>query len=134
MRINILLLVWILCCGVGINNLRAQVPIPAAVNSMAVYKASVGVTDSIPDGLVNYNITSPVLISSMLTGIESDTLRDCSVYDAKNTGYLYVKFTNGNRKVYNLFINWTHFSGKGDRLNCYYITPPAQVLFKANAQ
>lgn len=112
----------------------AQVPNPADITSMALYKASVGVTDSIPDNLVNYNITAPAMISAMITGIESDTLRQCERYEAKNNAYLYVKFLNGSRKVYHIYLNWMHFSKKGDRANCFYINPLTQVLFRQNAQ
>lgn len=113
---------------------QAQVPNPADIMHMAVYKASVGITDSIPDNLVNYNINSPAIINGMMTGIESDTLRECNSYDAKNNAYLYVKFQNGSRKVYHVFMNWMHFANKSDRESCFYITPSSQALFKSNAQ
>ncbi len=123
----------VLCLAISAGA-AAQVPNAADINVMAVYKASVGVTDSIPDNLVNYNITSPATIAAMIGGIENDTLRDCVGYDAKNNAYLYVKFINGTRKVYHLYLNWMHFSKMDDRDHCYYITPASQALFKSNAQ
>lgn len=114
--------------------LQAEVPNPATIQAMAIYKATVDTDDDWPDNQVNYNVTDPVVIANMIWGIEADTLRDCSDLQTDNNAYLYIKFTNGTRRVYHLFFRWTHFSAKGDRENCYYVAPSSQALFKAYAQ
>ena len=117
-----------------IDNLMAQVPNPAAVEKVAIYKAIVGASDNMADNLVNYNITDKALIQALFTGMESDTLRDCSRMEAKSSAFVYVKLYNGNRQVYHLFQMYSHFSKKDDRANCFYVNPPTRLLFENNAQ
>jgi hypothetical protein len=116
------------------SSLTSQVPNPAAIEKVAVYKSIQGASDELPDGQVNFNITDKGLIASMFTGIESDTLRDCSLMEAKNSAFVYVKMYNGTTQVYHLFRMYSHFSKKDDRANCFYVTPPARSLFETNAQ
>lgn len=114
--------------------ISAQVPNPAAIEKVAVYKAIQGASDELPDEQVNYNITDKSLIDSMFTGIESDTLRDCSGMEARTSAFVYVKMLNGTTQVYHLFRMYSHFSKKNDRSNCFYINPPSRTLFETNAQ
>lgn len=112
----------------------AQVPNPAAIEKVAVYKAIQGASDDLADNMVNYNITDKALIQAMFTGMESDTLRDCSRMEATNNAYVYVKMYGGTTHIYHLFQMYGHFSRKNDRANCFYVTPPARLLFENNAQ
>ncbi|MBD3234823.1 MAG: hypothetical protein GF315_13945 [candidate division Zixibacteria bacterium] len=135
LRIPIIFIFTILITGAFMSsNASAEVPDPDTIQAVAVYEASVNTSDELPDSLVNYNVVSPSTIADMFNGIEADTLRDCSGLDAKNNAYIYAKFDNGERQVYHLFLRWSHFSLKGVRGNCYYVSPDAQTLFKDNAQ
>lgn len=114
--------------------LQAEVPSPDTIQAMAIYEATVDTHDDWPDNLVNYDVTDPILIAEMFSGIEADTLRDCSDLEADNNAYLYVKFDNGTRQVYHLFFRWSHFSAKGDRGNCFYVAAFSRYLFEQYAQ
>ncbi len=127
-----------LCVTIGFVamaiELTAQVPNPAAIEKVAIYEAIQDASDELPDEEVNYNITDKDLINALFSDIESDTLRDCSLMEARNSAYVYVKLYNGSRQVYHLFLMYSHFSGKNDRGNCFYVNPTAQALFESNAQ
>lgn len=126
--------ILVMCITALTVNLMAQVPNPASIEKVAVYKAIQGASDSLNDDQVNYNITDKNLINSMFTGMESDTLRDCSTMEAKTSAFVYVKLYNGNSHVYHLFQMYAYFSKKNDRANCFYVNPPTRVLFENNAQ
>ena len=114
--------------------LQAEVPSPDTIQAMGIYKATVDTDDDWPDNLVNYNVTDSVLIADIISGIEADTLRDCSRLKARNNAYLYIKFKDGTRRVYHLFLHWSHFSAAGQRGTCYYVNSSSQELFRVHAQ
>ncbi|MCP4583854.1 MAG: hypothetical protein GY839_19765 [candidate division Zixibacteria bacterium] len=115
-------------------SLQAQVPEPDSILEIAIYYAVSDTLYDLPDGMVNYNVTDPGTISTMFLGIEADTLRDCSDLESDCDCYLYIKFTNASRLIYQIFYTWTVIAEKGDRGNCYYIRPPSQSLFQLYAQ
>jgi hypothetical protein len=114
--------------------LRAQVPDPDTIQAVAVYEVTETSTDTLPDSLVNYNVTDPAVIDGMFSGIEADTVRDCLHLQAKNNAHVYVKFDSGAYRVYHLFLRWSHFSAKGERGFCYYVAQASRDLFLAYAQ
>jgi hypothetical protein len=116
------------------STLRAQVPDPDTIQAVAVYQATPATTDTLPDSLVNYNVTDPVVIDGMFSGIEADTVRDCSHLQADNSAYVYVKFDSGAYRVYHLFLRWSHFSARGERAFCYYVAQASRDLFLAYSQ
>lgn len=132
MKNNVLLCIFITFAMT--YNSMAQVPNPSAIERVAVYQAVQGASDNIPDDQVNFNVTDKTLINAMFTGIESDILRDCSLMEAKNSAFVYVKLYNGTVHVYHLFHMYSHFAKKNDRGNCFYVNPSARGLFEANAQ
>src|SRR3989442_13329619 len=80
--------------------ITAQAQLSSAnVSAIAIYVADVNTSDSLTDTSVNYNITSPGLIDSILSGIEFNVQRDCTGIESKNSAYFYVNFKDGTRKV-----------------------------------
>jgi len=124
----------ILLLMVTFSTLNADVANPDSVVAMAIYRATVDTRDDWPDSMVSYNVTDRDTINAMLTGIEGDTLRDCSDFKADDDAYIYIKYSNQTRRVYHLFLRWTHFSFAGHRENCYYVEPASQELFQRHAQ
>src|SRR6266446_5365779 len=77
------------CCFVlliaGTTTATAQVPNPDYVQAVAIYRAGVGVSDSLPDNQVNYNVTDQAVVRNLFSGLESDTMRDCRLMQAQNS-------------------------------------------------
>ncbi|MBN1163519.1 MAG: hypothetical protein JXB45_02995 [Candidatus Krumholzibacteriota bacterium] len=123
---------FLLCLVVSVS--RAQVPDPDSIQTVAIYRATVNTSGDWDDIDVNYDITDPDTIRSLFNEIESDTLRDCSGWKTKNSAYVYVKFLDGSRIVYHLFLDWSHFSVFRERENCYYVIPGNRARFRRHAQ
>jgi len=129
---------WLLC-GAALLLAMAPAPLQAALSSadvaaVAIYKASNTTTDSLPDNLVNYNITSPDLIDVLFAGIHLEEELDCDDIESKNTAYLYVKLHDGSRKVYHAFLLNSHVALQGRRVPCFWVDESVQQLITDNAQ
>jgi hypothetical protein len=128
---------WLLC---GAALLLAMAPAPlqglssAEVAAVAIYKAGNTTTDSLPDHLVNYNITSPDMIDVLFAGIHLEEELDCDGIESKNTAYLYVKLHDGSRKIYHAFLLNSHVALQGRRVPCFWVDDPVQQLITDNAQ
>ncbi|MCK4235947.1 MAG: hypothetical protein KAX38_02435 [Candidatus Krumholzibacteria bacterium] len=119
---------------IGFSTSSAQVPDPADVMEMAIYRASVNTSYEWPEGMVNFDITDPDTINALLTGIESDTLRNCKLIKADNDAYIYIKFQDGTVSVYHLFFLWSHFAAMQDREHCYYVYSENRERYRRYAQ
>jgi len=108
-------------------------PDPAQVLALAVYSAVTG-SDSLPDGQVSYNVTDPGVIAQILNGIEWSVPRDCGELETDNTSFMYLKYLDGTRKVYHLFLRNSHVSLAGNRGTCFYVDPSSRTLIEDNTQ
>lgn len=112
----------------------AQVPNPASINKMAVYKASDTEIGALPDSLISYNITDPFLILDIFSGIVRFELLDCSDMKEKTDAFVYLHFVDGTIKVYHLFAQYSHIALKDDRENCFYVNQSARSLLETHAR
>lgn len=129
---------WLLC-GAALLLAMAPAPLHAGLSSanvaaVAIYKATNTSTDSLPDNLVNYNITSPAMIDALFAGIHLEEELDCTGMESKNSAYLYVKLHDGSRKVYHAFLLNSHVALKDRRVPCFWVDDPVQQLITDNAQ
>lgn len=108
-------------------------PDPGQVLALAVYSAVTG-SDSLPDGQVSYNVTDPGVIAQILNGIEWSVPRDCGELETDNTTFMYLKYLDGTRKVYHLFLRNSHISLAGNRGTCFYVDPSSRTLIEDNTQ
>ena len=99
---------------------------------MAVYDAKLLANANKPDNTVNYNIVGGS-ISTIIGGIDADVVRDCSDMQTINTAYLYVKYMDGTRDVYRIFLKWSHIA-LDSRETCYKINTSSQALIEAAMQ
>lgn len=106
----------------------------ATVTALAIYVADVNTSDTLPDALVNYNVTASATIDAVLSGIQFNEILDCSGIEAKSTSYLYVKLADGTRKVYHLFLGDSHLSIRERRDFCFAVDPTAKSLIQSLAQ
>ena len=118
------------CCG---GSIQAQIPKTSQIQAVAIYN-SLTSDDNLPDGSVNYNISNPATIAILFTNIESNVLRDCTNLDSDSNAYVYVKYIDGTRDVYDVFLMWSHIALRDNGDNCYYIESSAQSLFESLAQ
>lgn len=108
-------------------------PDPTTVEALAIYDAKTG-SDSLPDSQVNYNVIDPGLISQILGGIEWSVARDCFDMETINVTYMYMRYLDGTRKVYHLFLHDSHISLKDNRGTCFYVDPATRTLIEDNTQ
>ncbi len=98
------------------------------VEKLAIYEANVNTSDELPDDEVVYNVIDPDTINSILAGIELSVERNCLELEAANTSYMYVKFKDGTRKVYHLFLLDSHLALKDQRHTCFFIEESSRSL------
>jgi len=104
------------------------------IEALALYVADVDTRDDWPDALVNYNVASSGVIDALMSDIDFDVQRDCTGLDSKNTTYMYVKFRDGTRAVYDFFLVDSHTALNDRRAFCFAVGTSAQSIIAGNAQ
>lgn len=103
------------------------------IDALAIYDANLNTSDNLPENEVIYNVIEFNIINSIIEGIDP-TERDCAGMQAKNTTYLYIKFKDGTREVYHLFLLDSHLAIKNQRHTCFFIEKSARSLIISNKQ
>jgi hypothetical protein len=107
---------------------------PQQVQAIAIYGEVSNFGTDLPLNQLNFSITDPSLIASLIASIEFTTERDCSEHGSVTQAYVYVKYVNGCVEVYELFALWSHFCKVGFWGSCYFVTESGQLSFEAHAQ
>ncbi len=107
---------------------------PQNVKEIAIYTSLPGVVRYLEPDQINFNITDPLVITSMVSSVEFSTERNCSDIGALADGIVYVKFKNDSIEVYDLFGRWSHLSKIGMWGSCHYVSEQGRALFETNAQ
>ena len=106
---------------------------PQQVQALAIYGEASNFGEELPLNQINFNITDPALIASLINSIEFTTERDCSQHGSVTQAYVYVKYVNGCIEVYELLALWSHFCKAGFWGSCYFVSESGQLLFEAHA-
>jgi hypothetical protein len=107
---------------------------PTNVQAIAVYGESSNFGIGLTPAQLQYNITTPADISTLLSPIEFSTVRDCSAMGSRTNAYVYIKYKDGATETYDLFGTWSHISKAGLRGICLFVSQAGQVLFENYAQ
>ena len=119
---------------------NAQTPIgPRPMNStsiqaLAIYQANIYTSDEMPDSQITYNVTDPAVIDALFAGIAFSTELDCDLLEADDNTYMYVKFHDGTRKVFDFFFLDSHLALKDRRVPCYWVNDETRKLLATYKQ
>lgn len=106
----------------------------ATIQALAIYEANIHTSDELPDHLVSYNVTDAAVIDAIFSGIDFSAELDCSLLQADNYTYMYVKMRNGTRKVYDFFAVDSHVALKDRRVPCYWVNEAARSVLDDHKQ
>jgi hypothetical protein len=118
----------------GANNASAQTIKSSDVQAIAIYKSVAEGYGSLAPGSVNFNVTQPTLIDSLISAIDFSVPRDASDLLSLPNAYVYVKFKDNSVGVYELFDVWAHMCKRRNPGRSYYISQNGRKLFEAHAQ
>lgn len=104
------------------------------VQAIAVYGRFSNFGIGLTPAQLQYNITAPADISSLLSTIEFSTVRDCIGLASQTNAYVYIKYIDGATETYDLLGTWDHISKVGLRGICLFVSPAGQALFENYAQ
>ena len=118
----------------GVNNASAQTIESSKVQSIAIYKSGSQSFGNLPPGNVNFDVTQPSLIDSLISAIDFSVPRDASDLLSLPTAFVYIKFKDNSVGVYELFDVWAHICKRRSPGRSYYVSQKGRKCFEAHAQ
>lgn len=105
-----------------------------SILKMAIYGPGLNEARNLRPDQINYNITSPELLRTIIQGIDFKRERNCSEIGSLLNAIIYIQFLNGNVARYQFSNNWSNFSSYGISSCCYQVSFQVQDILKDNAQ
>lgn len=105
-----------------------------SILKMAIYGPGLNEARNIRPDQINYNVSSPELLRTIIQGIDFKRERNCSEIGSLLNAIIYIQFLNGNVVRYQLNNNWSNFSAYGISSCCYQVSSQIQDIIQDNAQ
>ncbi len=129
-----LMLCTLLLFLIGANIAAAQAIKSSSVQALAIYRTDSGTQMTLPPGTVNFNITQPSLIDSLISAIDFSVARDASDLLSMPNGCLYIRYKDNSVGVFQLFGVWRLMCKPRNPDRSYYISSSGRTIFQAHAQ